>query len=202
MKNLVIALTLSLFTSLGFAQSSWQEGEHYNVIAKQATANKQITEVFSYWCPACYRFEVIAEQLKKALPKGVPFTKAQVNFMGTASQQTQIAASKGMLAARAMKDETRYNRALFEAIHRDRKRVESMQDILDIYQAAGGDSKKMQKLVNSFGIKGQLAKNDKATQGMSSVPAFIVNGKYQAIYGRDMTPDSFVSLLLWLSEQP
>ena len=77
-----------------------------------------------------------------------------------------------------------------------------MQDIKKIFADAGGDAEKLEKLTKSFGIKGQVRKNNSYTRGIGRVPAFIVNDKYQANLTRDLTPDRFVELILWLSKQP
>lgn len=197
----LICLAAIIFSTGLMAQTQWQEGTHYKVLNEQASAQPQVKEVFSFWCPACFNFESIAIELKSKLPKHVAFTKAHVNFMGSASKDTQDAASKGMLAARVMKDEARFNEALFNAIHRERKPIVSFDDIQAIYQAAGGDGTKLAKLANSFGIRSQLKKNEAATKGFSRVPTFVVNDKYQAIFTRDMSPDQFIDLVVWLSKQ-
>lgn len=183
------------------AQSLWQEGTHYKVIADTATDTPQVKEVFSFWCPACNNFEVIAKQIKSSIPSDAKFIKAHVNFLGGASKETQDFATAAMLSARAMKDEARFNEALFAAIHQKRNRPTSLEDIADIYAAAGGDGEKLKKLAVSFGVKGQIKRNNKATAGITSVPAFVVNEKYQAIFTRDMTPDSFVKLINYLLTQ-
>lgn len=195
-----LAAGIVLSTSV-LAQSQWKEGTHYKVIKPQASAKPVIKEVFSFWCPACFNFETIVAQLKKQLPENVEFNKVHANFMGYVSKDIQNDVSKAMLAARAMKDEARFNQAMFNAIHRERKPITGMDDVTDVYKIAGGDADKMKKLVNSFGIKSQLNRNIKATKGFSSVPTFVVNDKYQATFTRDMSPDQYVALLKWLSTQ-
>jgi len=183
------------------AQSSWQEGEHYEVISDKASQTKQVREVFSFWCPSCFNFEAVAKQIKSSIAKDTTFIKAHVNFMGSSTAQAQNDATLGMLAARAMKQEELYNEALFNAIHKDRKNITGLDDMLAVFSAAGGDSDKLKKLASSFGIKGQVAKNNKLTRGVTSVPSFIVNDKYKAKFGRNMTPDQFVELIMWLTTQ-
>lgn len=197
----VIFTILLCIPAVASAQSLWQEGTHYTVISEKASDDKQIREVFSFWCPHCYTFEAIAKQLKSNLPGDVTFTKAHVNFMGTTSTDVQDDATKAMIAAKAMKKADEFNEALFEAIHKQRKNVTGMDDILAIYAATGGDSEKLGKMAKSFGVRSLVSKNNKLTKGVSIVPTFIVNDKYQAIYGRTMTPDQFIELLLWLTTQ-
>lgn len=183
------------------AQSTWQEGEHYEVISDKASETKQVREVFSFWCPSCFNFEAVAKQIKSSIADDTKFIKAHVNFLGSSTAQAQNDATIGMLAARAMKQEELYNAALFNAIHKDRKDIAGLDDILAVFSAEGGDSEKLEKLASSFGIRGQVAKNDKLTRGVRSVPSFIVNDKYKAKFGRDMSPDQFVELIMWLTTQ-
>jgi thiol:disulfide interchange protein DsbA len=42
---------------------------------------------------------------------------------------------------------------------------------------------------------------EKYREHLSSVPNFIVNGKYQATFTRDMNPDDMVDLIVFLSNK-
>lgn len=193
-----VLLVLPFFTQ---AQTTWEEGVHYEVVSQKASSTKNIREVFSFWCPHCFTFEPIAAQVKQNLPDKVKFTKAHVNFLGGASTETQNAATSAMLAAKAMGKSELFNQALFKAIHSDGKKISNMDDILAVFTAAGGDATKLEKLTKSFGIRSQIKRNNALIRGIPSVPAFIVNDKYKAIFTRDMTPDNFVELLNWLTTQ-
>jgi thiol:disulfide interchange protein DsbA len=196
---LIVFLCLMSFNSL--AQSNWQEGTHYKVIAEKASAKPKVQEVFSFWCPACNAFETIVPQIKRALPAGIPFQKIHVNFNGSTSKDTQNDATAAMLAAKALKTDGPFNKALFNAIHQKRINIASKSDILSVYAETGADTAKLEKMMSSFGIRSQVAKNDKIARGVRSVPTIIINEKYQAIFTRDMTPDQSVELISWLVKQ-
>ena len=196
---LIVFLFLTSYHSL--AQVKWQENTHYKVIAEQASARPKVQEVFSYWCPACNAFETIVPQIKKALPAEVPFEKIHVNFNGSTTKQTQNDATAVMLAAKALKTDVQFNKALFNTIHQQRKPITSKSDILAVYATTGGDVAQLEKMLTSFGIRSQVAKNDKIARGERSVPTIIINEKYQAIFTRDMTPDQSVELISWLVKQ-
>ena len=196
-----LGMALLMLPALVQAQLAWQEGVHYEVVGEKAAAEANVREVFSFWCPHCFTFEPIVGQIKSNLPDGVSFKKAHVNFMGATTQEAQNDATLAMLAAKAMGDDQRFNTALFEAIHKQRTSIKNMDDIKKVYAAAGGDVAKLEKLTKSFGIRGQVKRNDQLTRGVSRVPAFIVNDKYKAIFTRDMTPDSFAQLINWLTTQ-
>ena len=102
LRKILTGIALSvLFSASAQAQSTWVEGEHYEVIAEKASAKPQVKEVFSFWCPHCFTFEPVAQQLEKSLPAGVSFKKAHVNFMGGVDRETQDAATLAMIAAKA-----------------------------------------------------------------------------------------------------
>ena len=187
---------------LSMAQTVWEEDKHYKVIAEKVSEDKRVREIFSFWCPHCLTFEPVVEQLQKSLTSDVTFTKAHVNFLGGASREAQDDATRAMLAAKALKQDKLFNAAFFNAVQKERKTINGMDDILQVFAAAGGDAEKLKKMANSFGIKGQVRKNNQLIRGVNSVPTFIVNNKYQAQFTRDMTPDSFIQLILWLLEQP
>lgn len=196
---LIVFLFLTSFNTL--AQSKWQEGTHYKVIAQKASAKPIVQEVFSFWCPACNAFETIVPQIKRALPPGIPFQKVHVNFNGSTSKDTQNDATAVMLASKALKTDALFNKALFNTIHQKRTKITSKADILAVYAATGSDALKLEKMMSSFGIRSQVAKNDKIARGVRSVPTIIINEKYQAIFTRDMTPDQSVELISWLVKQ-
>jgi thiol:disulfide interchange protein DsbA len=196
---LVMFLLLTSFNSL--AQTKWQENTHYKVIAEKASSKPKVQEVFSYWCPACNAFEAIVPQIKKALPADVPFVKVHVNFNGSASKDTQNDATAMMLAAKALKTDAQFNKALFNAIHQKRTKVATKSDILAVYAGTGADPAKLEKMMTSFGIRSQVAKNDKMARGVRSVPTIIINEKYQPTFTRDMTPEQSVELIKWLVKQ-
>ena len=196
---LIVFLFLTSFNTL--AQSKWQEGTHYKVIAQKASAKPIVQEVFSFWCPACNAFETIVPQIKRALPPGIPFQKVHVNFNGSTSKDTQNDATAVMLASKALKTDALFNKALINTIHQKRTKITSKADILAVYAATGSDALKLEKMMSSFGIRSQVAKNDKIARGVRSVPTIIINEKYQAIFTRDMTPDQSVELISWLVKQ-
>jgi thiol:disulfide interchange protein DsbA len=193
-----ITFLISLSAS---AQSKWQEDTHYKVISEQASAKPKVQEVFSFWCPACNAFESIVPQIKRALPADIPFQKVHVNFNGSTSKDTQNDATALMLAAKALKTDVLFNKALFNAIHQKRTKITNKADILAVYESTGADKEPLEKMMTSFGIRSQVAKNDKIAKGVRSVPTIIINEKYQAIFTRDMTPEQSVELISWLVKQ-
>lgn len=187
------------------AQELWKEGTHFTVIADEASAEKNITEFFSFWCPHCYNFEPLVAEMKNKKPEDVKFEKVHVNFMGSAGPDVQDAATKAMMVGRVLGKEAEAMNAIFEHIHKDRKLIAGEQDLQQIFARIGVSAEQFNKAYKSFGVNSQFKKNNKIMQEfrrhVSGVPNFIVNGKYQANFVRGMTADDIVDLVVWLSTQ-
>ena len=59
------------------AAPEFKEGVNYDVVKQTGSAQPEVLEFFSYYCPHCAKFEPIAEDLKKNLPEGVPMKKTR-----------------------------------------------------------------------------------------------------------------------------
>jgi len=207
MTRFIVAIVLGLMLSLqACAQVElWQEGKHYNVIAEKASSKPVVKEFFSFWCPACYRFEPLVEKMKAEMGDDAKFTKVHVNFMGFTSQDIQDQATKAMIIGRVMKLDTKINAAIFDYIHRQKATVGGLSDLRSIFIVNGVDPEKFDKTAASFSINSLINRNNKEVErfrsNLSGVPNFIVNDKYQATFTRDMSADDYVALITWLLKQ-
>lgn len=207
MNRIIVGLVLAIMVSLqACAQVElWQEGKHYEVIAEKGSKKPVLKEYFSFWCPACYQYEPLVEQFKKDLPEGAKFTKVQVNFMGFTSADIQDEATRAMMIGRAMKEEKKYNTAIFSYIHKQRASITSLDDLRKIFIVNGADGEKFDKLASSFSVNSLVKRNNKDVmenrQDINGVPTFIVNEKYKVIFTNDMTIEDRVNLINWLIKQ-
>ena len=204
MKKILLLIGLTLLLPIqACAQEKWSQGTHYNVIAEQATEKKEILEFFSFWCPHCFNFEPLVENVKSKLADDVEFKKVHVNFMGFTSTAVQDDATKAMMLARELKRGDELNQAIFRHIHVSRSSVTGIKDLKNIFAVNGVKPEQFDKMISSFGVKSRLQMNNQSIQtyrkNLSSVPNFIVNGKYQATFTRDMNQDEMVDLLIFLS---
>lgn len=211
MKKLFAALVLLVMvpfilpTQANAQVELWQEGKHYKVISDSKTAKPEVTEFFSFWCPACFRAEPLVKQIKSQLPDGVAFNKIHVNFMGMAGPQAQNDATMAMQIGRALKKEDAMNGAIFNYIHRQRSVINDLSDLRSIFVVNGVDGEQFDKLAKSFSVRSLVKRNnDKLAEfreHVSGVPNFIVNGKYQATFTRDMNVQQMIDLVIWLTKQ-
>lgn len=206
MKKILLLLSLALLVPLqACAQEKWREGTHYNVIADQATEKKEILEFFSFWCPHCFNFEPVVKNIKTKLADDVEFKKVHVNFMSFTSAAIQDDATKAMMVAQALQKSDALNQAIFKYIHVSRSSITGLQDLKNIFAVNGVGSDEFDKMITSFGVNSMLKLNNKLIQQyrkhVSSVPNFIVNGKYQATFTRDMKQNEMSDLIVYLSKK-
>ena len=207
MKKTIISIAFAVLSVFISAQASAQirfvENEHYKVISDEATAKPEVKEFFSFWCPHCFNFEPLVAEMKKNLDPSVKFDKVHVNFMGFAGQDLQDDVTKAMMIGRALDKSEQVNLAIFNFIHRQRGKITNANDVRTILVDNGIDAAQFDKMNKSFAINSMLKKNNKAIEQfrrhVSGVPNFIVNGKFQAQFTRDMTPDDMVDLIVFLS---
>jgi thiol:disulfide interchange protein DsbA len=206
MKKILLLLSLTLLMPLqACSQEKWREGSHYNVIAEQVTEKKEVLEFFSFWCPHCFSFEPIVKNIKSTLADDVEFKKIHVNFMGFASAAIQNEATKAMMVARELNKGVELNQAIFRYLHESRSAITSINDLKNIFVVNGVEPEEFDKVISSFGVNSMLQMNNRSIEKyrkhVSSVPNFIVNGKYQATFTRDMNPDDMVDLIVFLSNK-
>jgi thiol:disulfide interchange protein DsbA len=124
--------------------------------------------------------------------------------MGFAGRDLQDDVTRAMLLGRALKREQELNTAIFNYIHRQRAAITNRADLRSIFAVNGVDGSEFDKKISSFTITSMLRKNNKTIEEyrrfVSGVPNFIVNGKYQATFTRNMTPDDMIDLIVFLSE--
>ena len=206
MKKILLLLGLTLLLPLqACSQEKWREGTHYNVIAEQTTEKKEVLEFFSFWCPHCFNFEPIVKTIKTKLADDVEFIKVHVNFMGFTSPDIQDEATKAMMVARELERGEELNNAIFRYIHVSRSSITGIKDLKNIFVVNGVESEEFDKMMSSFSVNSRLKMNNKSIETyrkyVSSVPNFIVNGKYQATITRDMNNEEIVDLIVFLSNK-
>lgn len=206
MKKILLLISLVLLAPLqACAQEKWSEGTHYNVIAEHATDKKEVMEFFSFWCPHCFNFEPLVKKIKTKLADDVEFKKVHVNFMRFTSQAIQDDVTKAMMIARELKKSEELNQAIFRYIHVSRSSITGINDVKNIFVVNGVEPEDFDKMMSSFGVNSRLKMNNKAVQEyrkhVSSVPNFIVNGKFQATFTRDMNQDDMIDLIVFLSNK-
>jgi thiol:disulfide interchange protein DsbA len=210
MKKLTALLVGALLLPVAVFAAQFEAGKHYEVISEQATAKPEVKEYFSYYCPACFSFEPKVQALAKQLPAGAELKKVHVDFLQHAKPEIQVSLAKAYLVGKNLGKGDDISNAFFKHIHVDRKTFASDDDIKAVVVASGVDAETYDKAIKSFTVAGaakQMKKEQDALSArrvLTSVPTFIVNGKYKVLtqgLSRDNQDEEFKQLVNFLLTQ-
>jgi thiol:disulfide interchange protein DsbA len=179
------------------AQWRWQEGKDYTVISPaissgMAPAGKiEVTEVFSYGCPACFQAMSEARRTKLGLPPDVAFTYVHASFIPS---EAWPMLQRAWLTARALGVAEENHERMFMAIWEsgefplmDRASGQVRRPLPTIEDAAAFYAKHSKVTAAEFlakasspEIEAQMRAQDEYVKAgkIPGTPAFVVNGRY------------------------
>jgi thiol:disulfide interchange protein DsbA len=172
--NGLFALLLGLLASTGTRAEPWVA-----LPQSQPTRNPakvEVIEFFWYGCPHCYDAEPrVASWLKKQ-PAEVEFVRVPAIF-----NPRWAVLGRTYYAMQHLKLGDKEHRALFDAIHRDRKNLNDEASITEFFATLGVPEEQFHSAFNDFDVDGKVRRANQmtASYGLEGVPAFIVNGKYR-----------------------
>ncbi len=178
----LIAKLSAIALSVGLASTSYAatftEGKDYKVLVNPENIAGNVIvvrEFFWYGCPHCYNLEPHMQKWAKTRAKDVAFfqTPAAMNPMWEQN-------ARGFYAVQAMGMLDKTHKPLFDAIHKDGKRLYDQDSLANWYATQGVDKAKFNSLFNSFAVtaKIELAKQGAMRYQLTGVPAVVVQGKY------------------------
>ncbi len=180
MRLILIGIALALASGLAQAQQ-FQEGVHFQRIEGPEMVVQdqvQVTEAFGYPCGACRNFLPFITAWEEAAPDYVQFERLPVPL-----QQGWELFALGYYTAEVMGLDTHVvHPAVFRAIHDERQRIRSLDDLAGIY-AANSDvsAESFVATAGSFAVDSSMRKNrsDLTRFGVRSTPTMIVQGKWR-----------------------
>lgn len=199
MKKL-FALVATLMLSLSVHAAQFKEGVHYKVLDLPKASQPSVSEYFSFYCPHCYSFEPIIQQLKEQLPAEVRLQKNHVSFMGGNMGKSMSKAYATMLALNV---EEQMLPVMFNRIHNQRKAPKNDQELRQIFTDEGIDGAKFDAAFNGFAVDSMVRRFDKQFQdsGLTGVPAVVVNNRYLVQAQGIKTIDEYFELVNYLLTQ-
>lgn len=175
----------------------WVEGKQYFLIdPAQPTSHPgkiEVTEVFSYACPACNSFHPTMDQLAKSMPSNVVVVYLPASFR---PDENWPLFQRAFYAAQALGVGDKTYDAMFDAAWKtgelatyDLKAGKpkphdawpTIDDVAKFYAKYGVDPKQFIGVANSFSINTQMKRADDLLKayGVDSTPTLVVNGKYR-----------------------
>jgi thiol:disulfide interchange protein DsbA len=183
------------------AQALWTEGVNYfRVPSPQPSPQPdplprgkvEVTEFFSYGCPACNAFQPIMHKLEKSVPGNVV-----VNFVPAAFNPSEdwVVFQQAYYAALTLGIAAKTHDAMFEAVwstgelatvdpstHQLKNPLPTLENVAAFYhKAAGIPAQRFIDTAKSFGVYTEMQAADAAVMAyqVDRTPTIIVAGKYR-----------------------
>jgi thiol:disulfide interchange protein DsbA len=192
-------ITVFIISTQVMAQQAYVEGVDYKAISAEVKTSHPdkvvVTEFFWYGCPHCFRFEPYIEHWLKTIPAGVVFEQVPSVLNPSWSNH-----AKTFYALKLMGVQEQIHKKVFDAIHVERKRLDSIDQLAEFIADQGLDGKLFRDSYASFPVDAQIRKNSKIEKryGHNGVPAIIVNGKYFASGGMAGSNDRLIKIIDYL----
>ena len=175
----------------------WVEGKNYFLIdPAQPTSHPgkiEVTEVFSYGCPACNGFHSTAEQIARNLPPNAVMNYLAASFR---PDENWPMYQRAFYAAQALGLVDKTHDAMFDAVWKSgelstynlkssglkpHSAWPTIEDAAKFYAKYGVDPKEFVGVANSFTVNTKMKRADDLMKayGVDSTPTMIVNGKYR-----------------------
>ncbi len=167
------------FFAANTAMAAAQEGLNYKMIVPAqptATGDKiEIIEIFSYGCSHCHRFEPVLERWLKNKSDNIEFIHMPAIF----NQQLALYA-RAFYAAQALGVLDKVHMPFFDAIHLQKRRLDTEEAIADLFEENGVDREKFSKAFRSFSVEAKVKRAAELGRryGVQATPSMVVNGKY------------------------
>jgi len=207
------ALCFSLSTR---AAATWTEGVNYFLIepahpTSLPPGKVEVTEVFSFACPACNVFQPTMHKLKQSLPPNAVIDYLHAAF-NTAEDWPMF--QLAFFTAQALGVEEQTHDAMYDAVwkggdlsvidpstHGLKSRMPTIEDAAKFYnQHAGVPIEKFLAAAKSFSvdIKVRTANDLIMAYRVDGTPTIVVNGKYRVQVGSAGGTDQLVDLVKYL----
>ncbi len=161
------------------------EGEDYELIAPAIRTRNpdriEVVEFFWYGCSHCYDFEPLVQQWQKGLAEDVDFHGSPAVWNAAMELHAKAYYTAEVLGAL----ET-MSPVLFKAMNVDRKRLQSEDEIRELFVANGVSAQDFDKAFESFGVDSMMRQATARARAakISGTPSMMVEGKYRVSAGK------------------
>lgn len=158
----------------------YKAGVNYEILPEPVTtadpAKIEVVEVFWYGCSHCFAFEPTLKPWVAALPEDVNFVQVPAIWHPVMKLH-----ARAYYTARALKVLDKLHEPIFEAMNLNKKKLNSEDEIADLFEAQGVDRERFLKVFNSKGIEMavDLAASKQQRYRTQGTPEVVVNGKYR-----------------------
>jgi thiol:disulfide interchange protein DsbA len=178
-----LALVAALLLLQAFpAAADFDEGIEYLAIKPPVPTNDshkvEVVEVFWYGCPHCYAFEPKLLAWLKHKPANVEFIRVPGIFPNRPVWELH---ARAYYTAELLGVLDKTHEALFDAIHKEKRRLFTEDALAEFYAKYGIDKKLFKETMHSFGVEMKVNRARLLTKryGIDGVPTLVINGKYR-----------------------
>jgi protein dithiol oxidoreductase (disulfide-forming) len=215
----LLAISLLLGAASLAHAANWVEGTNYFAISPpQPTSvppgKVEVTEIFSFACPACDHFELTMNRVKTSLPAYATVTYLPAGFR---PDEDWVVFQRAYFAAQLLGVEARTHDTMFDAVWKTgelavddlktgtlKSPPPSIQDIAKFYQrVAGIKPETFVATAGSFGVDVKVRQADQYIRAclIDQTPTVIVNGRYRITQGSAGGEQQMVDLVNFLVAQ-
>lgn len=175
----------------------WVEGKNYFLIdPPQPTAHPgeiEVTEVFSYVCPACNAFHGTVDRIASNLPAGAVMNYVPASFR---PDENWPMYQRAFYAAQALGLVDKTHDAMFDAtwksgelatynlqtgMPKPRSAWPTLDDAAKFYAKYGASTQEFLAVADSFAVNTKMKRADDLVKayGVDATPTIVINGKYR-----------------------
>jgi len=160
----------------------------------------EVTELFLYTCPHCYRIHPFAKSWKETIKdqKDVIF-----NPMPAVFSERNVPLAKAFYVAQDLDKTDALHEAFFAAIHKKGRRFADKKQIKAFFVEQGITEEAFEKSYKSFAVDNAIRSANFLTSsyGISGVPSLVVNGKYLILSSQTKGYDEMFKVVDYLIEK-
>lgn len=174
-------VTLGTLSAQALAQpAAFKEGVDYFRLDRQAPTDApagkvDVVEFFGYWCPHCARFEPSFDAWQKKAPAHMAVRRSPVAF-----RDENVPLQRLYYVLEAMGKVEELHGKVFTAIHGEKQRLGTQDEIAAWIARQGIDKTKFLEYYNSFSVAGKTRRATQIAEAylVDGVPGLGVAGKY------------------------
>lgn len=222
MKSLWAVLALALLGGTAQAADApkWVEGRHYALVqpaqqSQAAPGKVEVTEVFSYGCPACFKFQVAIDKIKASLPANAQLVLVPASWN---TGESWPLFQRAYLTAQQLGIAEKNHAAMFTAIwgsggelaildldsQRLKPKQPTIEDVARFYARRGGVTEaQFLQVAKSFSTDTRMRQSDALVKGYAtpSTPTLVVAGKYRLDLSMLSGNDEIIALIQYLVQK-
>jgi len=177
---LVVPVLAMAEASSDTGQKTFVEGEDYELISPAIRTRNpdkiEVVEFFWYGCSHCYDFEPLIQQWRKGVAEDVDFHGSPAVWNAPMELH-----AKAYYTAEVLGVLETMGPVLFKAMNVDRKRLQSEDEIRELFVANGVSAQDFDKAFESFGVDSMVRQAMARARAakISGTPSMMVEGKYR-----------------------